>query len=86
MASRKKKKEKLMIEQDTFTPEELDELDDLDDLDIDEQDDEQEDFDDVDDGDTLEPEPDSDPVEDEQEPKEPIVVGDEDDESLLHRP
>ncbi len=83
MASRKKKKEKLMIEQDTFTPEELDELDDLDDLDIDEQDDEQEDFDDVDDGDTLEPEPDSDPVEDEQEPKEPIVVGDEDDESAL---
>lgn len=83
MASRKKKKEKLMIEQDTFTPEELDELDDLDDLDLDEQDDEQEDFDDVDDGDTLEPEPDSDPVEDEQEPKEPIVVGDEDDESAL---
>lgn len=83
MASRKKKKEKLMIEQDTFTPEELDELDDLDDLDIDEQDDEQEDFDDVDDEDTLEPEPDSDPVEDEQEPKEPIVVGDEDDESAL---
>jgi RNA polymerase primary sigma factor len=80
MASRKKKKEKLMIEQDTFTPEELD---DLDDLDIDEQDDEQEDFDDVDDEDTLEPEPDSDPVEDEQEPKEPIVVGDEDDESAL---
>ncbi len=77
MASRKRKKDNEMMEQGSFTSDELDQLDDLDDLDLDEQEDEQEDIDmdDPHEADDL-----SDPAADQEQSKEPTASVDEDDE------